>query len=196
MSAPITIGDPLPLQIKAVDGNTALYPRALIYGAGNTPLATRDLVHAEHGLYRDATFLPTTPGIYAVAYQIFADAGRLSLDPDYEQPSDVFIVALADEEPMLAANYVEALDELRLVAWLLRSGTRAQDVTSVAVTVQAGDDDVVYSASDLAPDGQGVFRVTVAGPGLVAGAIYTATITITLVGGRQVSGLKSFKAVI
>lgn len=188
------LGDPLPLQIKATDGNVALFPRATVFDGVGAPVAVRDLTHLGQGLYRDLTFTPTAVGVFAASYQVFADAGHTTL-ADYEQASDLFAVELRDEEPMLAANYNESLDELRLATWLLRAGTQALDVSSVAISIQAADDLVVLTPTDLAPDTQKVFRLTVAAPGLVAGTVYTATVTMTLVSGRVVRGQKAFKAV-
>ena len=78
------IGDVVPLELQLSDGSAAMFPRALIYNAAGTLLATKDLAHVANGRYTNDTFtMPadaSSAGAYVqVTYIVYSDAGHTTV---------------------------------------------------------------------------------------------------------------------
>jgi hypothetical protein len=97
--AKIHTGQPLPLRLNAFDGNTGLFPRAILRDATDAIIATVDLSHVGDGLYKnDAQTFPATTLVTAV-YKVYSDAGHTLLDQNYQDMLDVFLLEDAIASP-------------------------------------------------------------------------------------------------
>lgn len=88
------IGDLIPLELQLSDGATGMFPRALIYNAAGTLLATKDLAHVANGRYTNDTYtMPadaSANGVYVqVTYLVYSDSGHTTLAP-YGASSEVY----------------------------------------------------------------------------------------------------------
>lgn len=197
----VLVGEDVPLSHKATDGNTGLYSRATIFNgnASPVPVSAIDLDHKMLGLYR-ANHPALAAGTYVAVYRFFTDASRTTL-ADYEQVTDSISVRdpVADgsikEEPMLGVSYDHDTDELLVNVFLLRNGQRALDSISAQVEIFDDDDNLLVTLNDNAPDGEGVFRMTVANFGLSDNLLYAVAITIETPLGTRV-GTKGFKVIV
>ena len=179
MDIDIELGDVAYLSLKLTDGATGLFPRAVIYSPAPVPVATVDLTDSGQGLYR-ATWLPPATGAFDVVDLVFSDAGHTT-DAEYEQGLDRLLVREPRDQALLGVSYDEAGDTLYLQASLNRSGEPLTSpvVTAVSFDVYDADNSVLFTVSDAAPDGQGVFRASKPAPGLIADRLYSVKMTFT-----------------
>lgn len=94
MSVLASLGEDMHLTAVVSDGNTGLYPRALIYDkAGNaTPLAILDLDHVAEGYYRAAVaFNVSTSEKFTVVFIFFEDAARTIESPSYDRTEQTIV---------------------------------------------------------------------------------------------------------
>lgn len=88
------IGELVPLELQLSDGATNMFPRALVYNAAGTLLATKDLAHVANGRYTNDTFtMPadaSANGAYVqVTYIVYSDSGHTTIAP-YGDSSEVW----------------------------------------------------------------------------------------------------------
>lgn len=179
MDIEVVLGSAARLGLEITDGSNSLFPRATIYNGGPVPLATVDLANVSLGLYR-GLWTPPYAGAFDIVYRVFSDAGHTTL-ADYENGFDRVLATTPDDEPLLGAAYDDNAGVLRLEASLSRRGLALTPptVVSVDLDVYDADDNILFSVSDLAPDGQGLFRMTKTAPGLIADRLYSVRMTFT-----------------
>jgi hypothetical protein len=194
----VFVGETVPLSHNATDGNTGLYSRATIFNGGMIPISAINLDHKMIGLYR-ADHAALSAGNYVAVYRFFTDAARTT-KADYQQNTDKIRVRdpVADgnvkEEAMLGVSYDGDNDTLLTDVYLLRNGQTAFDVISCTADFYDADDNLVFSLSDDAPDGEAIFRMTRLAPGLVEDALYNVQMSI-VTPTRTVVGSKGFKVI-
>lgn len=188
----VELGAATRLALLLADGATGLFPRATIYNGSMVPVAAVDLPHTGLGIYR-APWTPPYPGLFNVVYRVFSDAGHTSL-ADYEFSEDTVAALTPPDEPQLGASYDETGDQLRIDTWLLRRGAQVLTVTACEVRVYDADDNLLFTLTDSAPDGQGVFRMVKTAPGLVENVNYSCAVKITLPT-HVIEGRRGFKTV-
>lgn len=171
-------GESVTLGLQLADGEGGLFPRAAVFGDGSAPLAYVDLGYRALGLYT-GQWLPPCPGTYHAVYVVFDDEDRTQ-EAVYERATDSILVRSWDA-PALGVAYDPQAQTLRLETGLTRSGAPVPPPTVVSAQVHIwdGDDQLLASASDPSPDGQGVFRLTVPTQALVANRLYTVVVTVT-----------------
>jgi hypothetical protein len=179
MDIEVVLGSSARLGLELTDGANGLFPRATVYNGSPVPLTNVDLVGVSLGLYR-ALWTPPYAGHFDVVYRVFADAGHTQL-ADYEHSLDRVLAITPNDQPLLGAAYDDTSGTLRLEASLSRGGLAltAPTVTAVTLDVYDSDDSILFTVSDLAPDGQGLFRMTRSAPGLVADRLYSVKMTFT-----------------
>jgi hypothetical protein len=81
----------------------------------------------------------------------------------------------------MGVAYDHQASVLRIDVSLNRNGRPVPPptVVSAVISVYDADDSVLFTASDVSPDGQGMFRMTRTSPGLVADRLYSVHISIT-----------------
>jgi hypothetical protein len=194
----VFVGETVPLSHNATDGNTGLYSRATIFNGGMIPISAINLDHKMIGLYR-ADHAALGAGSYVAVYRFFTDAARTT-KADYEQKTDKIRVRdpVADgtikEEAMLGVSYDGDTDTLLVDVYLLRNGQTAFDVVSCVADFYDSDDNLVFSLTDSAPDGEAIFRMTKPAPALVEDALYNVQMSI-VTPARTVVGSKGFKVI-
>ena len=185
-------GLPAKLGVTATDGSTGLYLRATIFNGNGSPvpITAVNLDHKSIGFYRADVTLAT--GRYFAVYRNFTDAGRTTLDPDREHDQDVIVVHPFDT-PRIGVAYDDLTDILIVEVTLSRNGAPvlAPELLTTTVTVYDSDDNAIFSVSDLAPDGQGVFRLTKSTPGLIADRLYYTEVEVSTSAGT-VTAQKGF----
>lgn len=178
-------GMPAQLAVTASDGRTDLYLRATVFNGNGSPVpvAAVNLDHKAIGFYRASIELPA-PGIYRAVYRNFTDAARTTLDPDREHDQDTILVRPLDV-PRLGVAYDQITDLLMVEVTMTRQGQpmAASELTAAQVNVYDADDNLLLAVSDLAPDGQGVFRLSYTAPGLVPDHLYYVLVTVTTTSG-------------
>lgn len=172
------LGEATRLSLLLADGVTSKFPRATVYNGSAVPVAAVDLVHTGLGLYR-ASWSPPYAGLFNVVYRVFDDAGHTQLS-DYEHSEDMVVASVPPDEPMFGASYDSDADELRFDVWVLRRGAQVVGVTSCEVRVYDADDSLMFTITDAAADGQGVFRLVRAAPGLIQNRNYSVGLRVTL----------------
>ncbi len=86
--------DPLLLSITLPDGASGLFPRALVYDAADSLVATRDLVEVGGtGRYTDVGFTPAAVGTFTALFVVYTDAGHTIESDFYEHDQDSFAVS-------------------------------------------------------------------------------------------------------
>jgi len=187
------LGDVVRLSLLLRDGQASLYPDVTVYDDTNAvALPATALTHVGLGYYV-ASWVPTSSGTYSAVYRVFEDAPR-TIPADYERSMDQISIDVPPDEVMLGAVYDNVADELRLEAWVLRRGQSVLAVTSASISIYDADDNLMYTVTDLAPDGQGVFRIIKPAPGLIEDRLYVCAINITMPT-HSVSGKKGFKVI-
>lgn len=185
------LGDVVKLSLLLTDGDGSLYPDVTIYDSNNViAVPATALAHVGLGFYA-VNWTPSSAGSYRAVYRVFSDAPRTVL-ADYERSLDLISVAVPPDEVMLGAAYDNTLDELRIDVWVLRRGQSVLTVTSASVSVYDADDNLLYTLTDSAPDGQGVFRIIKPAPGLAEDRLYVCVVNITTTT-HSASGKKGFK---
>lgn len=188
----VELGAATRLSLLLTDGVTGKFPRATIYNGSMVPVAAVDLVHTGLGVYR-APWTPPYAGLFNVVYRVFDDAGHTIL-ADYEFSADTVVAITPPDEPMLGVSYDVDTDTVRFDAWLLRRGAQVANVLTCEVRVYNADDAILFTVTDAAPDGQGVFRMNRVTPGLVENSNYSCAVRITLAT-HTVEGRRGFKTV-
>lgn len=179
MDIEVVLGSPARLGLELTDGSNALFPRATVYNGGPVPLTTVDLANVSLGLYR-ALWTPPYAGAFDIVYRVFSDVGHTVL-ADYEHGFDRVLASAPDDEPLLGAAYDDGAATLRMEASLSRRGVAltSPTVTAATLDVYDADDNILFTVSDLAPDSQGLFRMTKVSPGLIADRLYSVRMTFT-----------------
>jgi hypothetical protein len=185
-------GQPVKLGLTATDGRTDLYPRATIFNGNGSPVpvAAVNLDHKSVGFYRADILL--APGTYFAVYRNFLDAARTTLDTFREHDQDSIRVWNLDV-PRLGVAYDDLTDRLIVEVTCSRQGQPmpAGELTSAQIDVYDSDDNLIFTESDLAPDGLGVFRMQKDGPGLTPDRLYYVRVTVDTTAG-QVTANKGF----
>lgn len=75
----LIIGELVPLELQLSDGTTGLFPRALVYDASGTLIATKDLAHVANGRYANDTLVMPSSGYVAATYIVYSDSGHTTL---------------------------------------------------------------------------------------------------------------------
>lgn len=182
-------GQAAKLAVTATDGRTDLYLRATVFNGNGSPVPVTavDMVHKLIGFYRADVEL-NVPGVYRAVYRNFLDAGRTILDPGREHDHDTIIVRPLDV-PRLGVSYDDAQDILYVEVALSRQGQPmpASELVAAQVSVYDDDDSLMFTVSDLAPDGLGVFRLERGAPGLVPDRLYYVRVTVETTTGTVVA---------
>jgi hypothetical protein len=177
-------GQPVQLGVTATDGRTDLNLRATIFNgnASVVPVGAVNLDHKAIGFYRAGILL--APGTYFAVYRNFLDAGRTQLDGDREHDQDNIRIMPLDV-PRLGVAYDDLLDTLLVEVTMSRQGSPmpAAELTSALIEVYDSDNNMIISASDLAPDTLGVFRLSDTNPGLIADRLYYVKVTVITTAG-------------
>jgi hypothetical protein len=174
-------GIPAQLAVTAVDGATDLYLRATVFNGNGSPVpvAAVNLEHKLIGFYRAEVSLPNS-GIYRAVYRNFLDAARTVVDPDREHDQDTILVRPLDV-PRLGVAYDQITDKLHVEVTMSRQGQplASSELVAAQVNVYDEDDNMLLAVSDLASDGQGVFRMSYTDPGLIPDHLYYVMVTVT-----------------
>ena len=109
------VGEVLGLSLQAFDGDTGIFPQAVIQNSAGVVLTTVDLAHTVGGLYIDRSFgMPNNAHTTAV-YKVYSDAAHTILDPRYEETIDVFVLDTASGTLIIDGNLVGIVDDAALV---------------------------------------------------------------------------------
>lgn len=86
-------GNPLQLELQLPDGNTSMFPAAVVRDASNTPVVGSPfaMTSAGDGLYTNSAYVPAN-GTYRCTYIVYSDAGRTTEALQYGRSSDHFQV--------------------------------------------------------------------------------------------------------
>jgi hypothetical protein len=173
-------GDTVQLGLQLTDGVGTVFPNASIFNesGGSVPIDVLSLSHVSLGLY-SAEWLPPCPGGYFAVYRLFNDMA-MTTESDYERSIDTIRVGEWDP-PVMGVAYDYQSSTMRIDVSLNRNGRPVPPptVASAVISVYDADDSVLFTASDVAPDSQGMFRMTKTSPGLVADRLYSVHISIT-----------------
>jgi len=94
-------------------------------------------------------------------------------------PVDIDLALLQNPpESFMAAAYDETGTEVRITAWLERSGSVVTSATNCTITWYNPDGTQLFQASDASPDAQGQFLI-VQSQALAADLAYYATVAVT-----------------
>ena len=85
----LNVGQLIPLELQLSDGNTGMFPRALVYNAAGSLLSTVDLTHVAQGRYANDTLTMTNTPYTAVTFIVYSDSGHTTLAP-YAESSEVW----------------------------------------------------------------------------------------------------------
>lgn len=189
------LGEVARLSLQVSDGSVGLYPRATVYGDGDSALDTVDLVHIGGGLYR-AEWTPSSAGVFDISYKIFTDSGHTS-PANFERITEQIKVDLPDEQVNLGVVYDHGSSILRFNVFLLRFGRIVSPaaLSGVVVQVYSHDGTLVLAGSDTESDDRGVYHVDVLNPDIIVGGIYVAKISIET-STHTVSSERGFKVII
>lgn len=89
-----TVNQIYPVRLQLSDGNTAQYPRAVVYNSAGTLIATLNLNHIANGLYGvDYTFLNV--GFYTITHIVYSDVNHTTLASYDRSFDEVTVVATA-----------------------------------------------------------------------------------------------------
>ncbi len=79
-SIPVNLGDPLPLSLTLLDGDTGMFPQAHVYDSAGSSVAGSpfDLTHVALGRYTNTAFTPTAEDIYTALFITYTNAGHTS----------------------------------------------------------------------------------------------------------------------
>ena len=89
----VQITKPLVLLVQLGDGETNLFPRAVVRDSLGAAVSGSpfNLTHVANGLYLNSSFTPIKTGTYYATYFVYTDAGHTILS-DYMLASDNFDV--------------------------------------------------------------------------------------------------------
>lgn len=89
-----SIGEDMHLTLVAGDGNTNLYPRALIFDEAGTPtpIATLDMEHVAEGYYRSTLpFNVATSEKFVAIIKIYEDPARTIESSSYTRAEQIIV---------------------------------------------------------------------------------------------------------
>lgn len=89
----VKIGEVLPIQLQAFDGNVNLFPQVVLKDESGTTIlgSPFNLVHVGLGLYQNRAVQMTVNTIIVAIFKVYQDSGHTLLDPNYQDNIDVFI---------------------------------------------------------------------------------------------------------
>lgn len=93
----VAVNQVYPVRLQLADGNTAQYPRAVVYNLAGTLIATLDLAHIANGLYGvDYTFLNV--GFHTITHIVYSDSNHTTLAA-YDRSVDEVLVSATATNP-------------------------------------------------------------------------------------------------
>jgi hypothetical protein len=89
-------GDGIPIVLQLADGNTGLYPQAVITADSGDLLDTINLTHVTEGLYQTVFTMTDDPYINAT-FIVYTDAGHTIESTIYQRDVDTFLLIIPSE---------------------------------------------------------------------------------------------------
>lgn len=93
----VTVNTAYPLRLQMADGNTAVYPRGVVYNSAGGVVTTIDLTHLAAGLYT-ASYTFVTTGHFTISFAVYSDSGHTTLAAYDRDAEDVEVTVSVSAE--------------------------------------------------------------------------------------------------
>lgn len=138
------------------------------------------LVSRGNGIYDNTDYLMPAGVTYVMAYyDVFEDDGITSAG--YYRSEEIF--ALEKTNPQFVNKFTTTFDPLtdvqEVLAWVEKDGQRLMAATNCVITVKNSSGTTIWTATDVDPNADGIFKVTNPSTVVTADSNYYVIIVIT-----------------
>jgi len=161
MYIPATANQNTVLSLLLEDGDSDKHPKAKVYDASGTLVASYDMAHQALGRYA-AVHLFEQPGDFFVVYVVYDDATQTAESEGYYRTDERFIVSVGAQPYGVRQAWTRNSPNMVGTVWLEQGSQRVSMVPGDRLTVTAKiGSALVFSHTSMEPNPDGRFNVSV-----------------------------------